>query len=132
MPTTDPIADMLTRMRNANQALHPNVRMPSSKVKEELAKLLLTEGFIDGYHVEDAQVGKELVLTLRYREDRSRVIQGLRRVSSPGRRVYRGAAELPRVRGGVGVSVVSTSEGILTDREARRRAIGGEIVCEVW
>ena len=129
---SDPIADMLTRIRNANTALHPVTSMPSSKLKEELAKILSSEGYIDGYKVEDATVGKELTVTLRYTNGRDRVLHGLRRISSPGRRVYKGAGELDRVLGGLGVSVVSTSEGLLTDREARRRKIGGEILCEVW
>jgi small subunit ribosomal protein S8 len=129
---SDPIADMLTRIRNANTALHPVTSMPSSKLKEELAKILSSEGYIDGYKVEDASVGKELTVTLRYTNGRDRVLHGLRRISSPGRRVYKGAGELDRVLGGLGVSVVSTSEGLLTDREARRRKIGGEILCEVW
>ena len=129
---TDPIADMLTRIRNANQALHPHVSMPSSKLKEEVAKILSSEGYLDGYKVEDAKVGKELTITLRYLNDRERVLQGLRRISTPGRRVYKGAGDLERVRGGIGVSIVSTSDGLLTDREARRRKVGGEVLCEVW
>lgn len=129
---SDPIADMLTRIRNANTALHPVASMPSSKLKEELAKILSSEGYIDGYKVEEASVGKELTVTLRYTNGRDRVLHGLRRISSPGRRVYKGAGELDRVLGGLGVSVVSTSDGLLTDREARRRKIGGEILCEVW
>ncbi len=129
---TDPISDMLTRIRNANQALHPETSMPSSKLKVEIAKILAAEGFVDGYREEDARVGKELTVRLRYGNDRTRVLKGLRRVSKPGRRVYKGAAELPRVQGGIGVAIVSTSNGLLTDREARRREIGGEILCEVW
>jgi small subunit ribosomal protein S8 len=129
---TDPIADMLTRIRNANQALHPKVSMPSSKLKEEIAKILSSEGYLDGYKVDDAKVGKELTITLRYLNDRDRVLNGVRRVSTPGRRVYKGATDLERVRGGIGVSIVSTSDGLLTDREARRRKVGGEVLCEVW
>ena len=129
---TDPIADMLTRIRNANLALHPKVSMPSSKLKEEVAKILSSEGYVDGYKVEDAKVGKELTVTLRYQNDRDRVLNGIRRISSPGHRVYKGATELDRVRGGLGVSIVSTSDGLLTDREARRRKVGGEVLCEVW
>lgn len=129
---SDPIADMLTRVRNANQALHPQVSMPSSKAKEEIAKLLSSEGYLDGYKVEDAPVGKKLTVTLRYSNDRERVLHGIRRISSPGRRVYKGTGDLDRVRGGLGVSIVSTSEGLLTDREARRRKVGGEVLCEVW
>ena len=129
---TDPIADMLTRIRNANTALHPQVSMPSSKLKEEVATILASEGFLDSYKVEDAKVGKKLTVTLRYSYDRDRVLNGIRRISSPGRRVYKGATDLERVRGGIGVSIVSTSDGLLTDREARRRKVGGEVLCEVW
>ncbi|MCP4305090.1 MAG: 30S ribosomal protein S8 [bacterium] len=129
---TDPIADMLTRVRNANQALHPQVSMPSSKLKEEIAKLLSSEGYLDGYKVEEAPVGKKLTVTLRYSNDRERVLHGIRRISTPGRRVYKGTGDLDRVQGGLGVSIVSTSEGLLTDREARRRKVGGEVLCEVW
>lgn len=129
---TDPIADMLTRLRNANTALHPEVSMPSSQLKEEIAKILASEGYVDSYKVEDARVGKKLTVTLRYADNRTRVIQGLRRVSKPGHRIYKGAKELDRVRGGIGVSIVSTSDGLLTDREARRRNVGGEVLCEVW
>ena len=129
---TDPIADMLTRIRNANTALHPQVSMPSSNLKEEIAKILASEGFLDSYKVEDAKVGKKLTVTLRYSDDRDRVLKGVRRISTPGHRVYKGATDLERVRGGIGVSIVSTSDGLLTDREARRRNVGGEILCEVW
>jgi small subunit ribosomal protein S8 len=129
---TDPIADMLTRIRNANQALHPEAIMPSSKLKEQIAKILSEEGFVDGYQVEDARVGKALTVRLRYQNGRVRVLKGIRRISKPGNRVYRGAAKIPRVAGGIGVSIVSTSEGLLTDREARKRNVGGEVLCEVW
>jgi len=129
---TDPISDMLTRIRNANQALHAETSMPSSKLKVEIAKILAAEGFVDGYKEEEARVGKTLTVRLRYGNDRTRVLQGVRRVSKPGRRVYKGATELPRVQGGIGVAIVSTSNGLLTDREARRRQVGGEILCEVW
>ena len=129
---TDPISDMLTRIRNANQALHPETSMPSSKLKVEIAKILAAEGFVDGFKEDEARVGKTLTVRLRYGDDRVRVLKGLRRVSKPGRRVYKGAKELPRVQGGIGVAIVSTSNGLLTDREARRREVGGEILCEVW
>ena len=129
---TDPIADMLTRIRNANQALHPETSMPSSKLKVEIAKILATEGFVDSYKEEDAPVGKQLTVRLRYGKDRSRVLQGIQRVSKPGRRVYKGSTDITRVQGGIGVSIVSTSNGLLTDREARRRKVGGEILAEVW
>jgi small subunit ribosomal protein S8 len=129
---TDPIADMLTRLRNANQALHMEASMPSSKLKVEIAKILAAEGFVDGYREEDDRVGKRLTVRLRYGSDRSRVLRGIRRVSRPGHRVYKGAAELPRVHGGIGVAIVSTPNGLLTDREARGRNLGGEVLCEVW
>jgi small subunit ribosomal protein S8 len=129
---TDPVADMLTRIRNANQALHETVSMPSSKLKEEIARILAAEGYIDSFDVLAEGPKRDLTLRLKYGTDRSRVLHGVRRVSKPGRRVYSAASELPRVRGGLGVSVVSTSQGVLTDREARRRRLGGEILCEVW
>jgi len=129
---TDPIADMLTRIRNANVALNPEVRMPDSKAKQEIAKILAGEGFIEGYSVEPAAPGRDLIIKMRYTEDRNRVIQGLNRISKPGRRVYSGFKDLPRVQGGLGIAIVSTSQGVLADREARRRRLGGEILCEVW
>jgi len=129
---TDPIADMLTRIRNANMALHPETTMPSSRIKEDIARILSEEGFIDGWKTEDASVGSELTVRLRYDSDRKSVLQGLRRVSKPGNRVYKGAQNINRIRGGIGVSIVSTSSGLMTDREARRRNVGGEVLCEVW
>ena len=123
---------MLTRIRNANLVLQPETSMPSSKLKVEVAKILASEGFVDGYKDEEAPVGRTLTLRLKYGEDRTRVLQGLKRISKPGRRVYRGATKIDRVRGGLGVSILSTSEGLLTDREARRRKLGGEVICEVW
>lgn len=129
---TDPIADMLTRIRNAVAVGHDAVTMPSSKQKEEVARILTEEGYINRYDIAEAGPGKALTITLRYGDRRKPVIQGLRRVSKPGHRVYRGVTELPRVQGGLGVAVVSTSQGLLPDREARRRRLGGEIVCEVW
>jgi len=129
---TDPIADMLTRIRNANQALHPETAMPSSKLKEEIARILSEEGFIDSWRTADGEVGTELVVRLRYGTDRKRVLQGIQRVSKPGNRVYAGATNIGRVRGGIGVSIVSTSEGVMTDRDARRRNVGGEVLCKVW
>jgi small subunit ribosomal protein S8 len=129
---TDPIADMLTRLRNANQALHPEVTMPSSKIKEGIAEILAAEGYVDSFKVEDANVGRALTIRLRYGDDRGRVLQGIQRVSSPGRRVYKPARDVRRVQGGLGVAILSTSQGLLTDREARRRNVGGEILCEVW
>ncbi|OFW53824.1 MAG: 30S ribosomal protein S8 [Actinobacteria bacterium RBG_16_70_17] len=129
---TDPVADMLTRLRNANLALHESVLMPSSHLREEIARILAAEGYIAGYGVRAAGNKRELEVRLKYGSDRSRTIQGLRRVSRPGRRVYAAADELPRTRGGLGVVVISTSQGLMPDREARRRKLGGEILCEVW
>ena len=129
---TDPVADMLTRIRNANMALHPTVAMPSSKLKEQIATILVSEGYVESFDVQVDGPHRMIDLTLRYGKDRGRVIMGLRRISKPGRRVYAGASELPRVNGGLGVSVISTSQGLLPDREARRRRLGGEILCEVW
>ncbi len=129
---TDPIADMLTRIRNANLALQEQVKMPSSKIKEEIAKVLAAEGYVAGFEVGPADPGKELTVSLSYTEDRQRVLQGLKRISKPGRRRYAGASDVPRVQGGLGVTIVSTSQGLLVDRECRRRKLGGEIICEVW
>ena len=131
---TDPIADMLTRLRNANQARHKTVTMPSSRLKEEVAKLLAAEGYVDGYDVEFVEPGKEITIRLKYvgKGNRDRVLQGVKRISSPGRRIYKGADALPRSQGGLGTVVVSTSQGLLSDREARKRRLGGELMCEVW
>lgn len=130
--TTDPIADMLTRIRNAVAVGHERVAMPASKQKVNIAKILADEGFIDRYDVVENGHRSELELVLRYAERRRPVILGLKRVSRPGHRVYAGARELPRVQGGLGVAVVSTSQGLMPDREARKRRLGGEIICEVW
>ncbi len=130
--TTDPIGDMLTRIRNAVAVGHERVAMPSSKVKVGIAQILVDEGFIDRFEVADEGFRRELELVLRYGEKRRPVIEGIKRISKPGHRVYRGSRELPRVQGGIGVAVVSTSQGLLPDREARRRRLGGEILCEVW
>lgn len=129
---TDPIADMLTRIRNAVAVGHERVAMPSSKMKVGIAQILVDEGFIDRYEVTENGHRNQLELVLRYGERRRPVIEGIKRVSRPGHRIYRGSGELPRVQGGLGVAVVSTSQGLLPDREARRRRLGGEIVCEVW
>jgi small subunit ribosomal protein S8 len=134
MTMTDPIADMLTRIRNANVALHDKVRMPSSKQKEALARILQQEGYIQGFDVADesGRPGKVLTISMKYTPERSRTISGLRRVSKPGLRVYSQATKVPRVLGGLGIAVVSTSQGLMTDREARKRNMGGEVLCEVW
>jgi small subunit ribosomal protein S8 len=134
MTMTDPIADMLTRIRNANVAMHDDVQMPSSKLKEALAAVLQKEGYIQSFRVdqEEGKPSKTLTIDMKYSEARERVITGIRRVSKPGLRVYTKADAVPRVLGGLGVAVVSTSKGLLTDREARRQRIGGEILCYVW
>lgn len=134
MTMTDPIADMLTRIRNANVAMHDDVTMPSSKLKEALAQVLEREGYIAGYRVTDQpdRPGKALTIDMKYSPDRRRVISGVRRVSTPGLRVYTKADGIPRVLGGLGVAVVSTSKGLMSDREARKRRMGGEVLCYVW
>src|ERR687893_404549 len=134
MTMTDPIADMLTRLRNANVAFHDEVRMPSSKLKEALAAILQREGYIDGWSTAPAgeRPGDVLTVQMKYTPDRVRTISGLQRVSKPGLRVYRKADRLPRVLGGLGVAVLSTSQGLMTDREARERHMGGEVLCYVW
>jgi len=131
---TDPIADMLTRVRNANTAMHDDVRMPSSKQKIALAQILQKEGYIEGYEVSPSPkgVGDVLTIKMKYSADRDRTISGLRRISTPGLRVYRKASDVPRVLGGLGVAVLSTSQGLMTDREARKRKVGGEVLCYVW
>ncbi len=134
MTMTDPIADMLTRVRNANTAMHDVVRMPSSKLKASLAGILLREGYIAGFQVtnNEGKPGSTLEIEMKYSPERARTISGIQRVSKPGLRVYRQADQIPRVLGGLGVAVLSTSQGLLTDREAYKRHVGGEIVCFVW
>ena len=134
MTMSDPITDMLTRIRNANTAHFDTVRMPGSKLKESLAAILVEEGYISGYSVneEAGKPGKTLEITMKYSPDRTRTISGIKRVSKPGLRIYAQADRLPRVLGGMGVAVVSTSKGLMTDREARKRRIGGEVLCYVW
>jgi small subunit ribosomal protein S8 len=131
---TDPIADMLTRVRNANVAMHDTVRMPSSRLKESLAVILEREGYIAGHKTikQEGRPGEVLEIALKYTTDRARVIGGLKRVSKPGLRIYCRADGLPRVLGGLGVAVLSTSKGLMTDREARKHRLGGEVLCYVW
>jgi len=135
MTMTDPIADMLTRLRNANQAYHDRVSMPYSKIKANIAEVLRSEGYIASWSVEEPEnggVGKQLVIELKYGQNRERSLSGIKRVSKPGLRVYAKAQELPRVLGGLGVAIISTSQGLLTDRQARKRRIGGEVLAYVW
>jgi small subunit ribosomal protein S8 len=129
---TDPIADMLTRIRNGAMARHDRVEMPHSKLKEHVAGVLKTEGYVDDVRVSEGEEPKMLVVVLRYGRDRQSAIDGLRRVSTPGRRVYVRHDRIDRVCSGMGISILSTSRGVMTDREARRQRVGGELLCEVW
>ena len=131
---TDPIADMLTRIRNANKALHESTEMPSSKLKEQIARILTEEGYVRGYRIEEREdlPYKVLVVDLKYGRGRERVLTGLKRISKPGRRIYAGKDRLPRVLGGMGTAILSTSRGVITSRTAEREGIGGEVICFVW
>jgi small subunit ribosomal protein S8 len=135
MTMTDPIADMLARLRNANQAYHDRVQMPYSKIKANIAEVLKTEGYISTWAVEEPEegaVGRTLTVELKYGPSRERSLAGIRRVSKPGLRVYARSQELPKVLGGLGVAIISTSQGLLTDRQARKRGVGGEVLAYVW
>jgi len=132
MAVTDPIADMLTRIRNANLARHEHVSIPASKLKLEIAKVLKAQGYIQKYDLVDDKRHGQIRVHLRYDQGGDPIIAGIRRVSRPGLRVYVDSEGLPRVMGGLGVAVLSTSRGVLTDREARRRGVGGEVLCHVW
>lgn len=132
MTMTDPVADMLTRLRNASSAHHDSVSMPNSKLKSHIAEILKTEGYITDWKVEDARVGKTLTLTLKFGPDREPSIAGIKRVSKPGLRVYAKSTELPEVLGGLGVAILSTSSGLLTDRQAVKKGVGGEVLAYVW
>jgi small subunit ribosomal protein S8 len=129
---TDPIADMLTRIRNANRALHDSASMPTSRMKEEIARILKEEGYIKDYRVVPAEPVAQLVIELKFARDRRRVITDLKRVSKPGRRVYAQKDRLPRVLGGLGTAIMSTSSGIITSRQAAERGVGGEVIAFVW
>jgi small subunit ribosomal protein S8 len=132
MTMTDPIADMLTRLRNANSAYHDQVAMPHSKLKVSIAEILQREGYIASHRTEDAEVGKVLVIELKYGRNRERSIAGLRRISKPGLRVYAKSTNLPRVLGGLGVAIISTSHGLQTERQAYKNGVGGEVLAYVW
>ncbi|NLV79318.1 MAG: 30S ribosomal protein S8 [Rhodococcus sp.] len=132
MTMTDPIADFLTRLRNANTAYHDEVKLPSSKIKVNIAEILKREGYIADYRVEDAEVGKTLIVDLKYGPSRERSLAGVRRVSKPGLRVYAKSTNLPKVLGGLGVAIISTSSGLLTDRQAAKQGVGGEVLAYVW
>ena len=132
MTMTDPIADMLTRVRNANSAYHDSVSMPHSKIKTHIAEILQQEGYIAGWRSEDGEKGKVLTIDLKYGPNRERSIAGVRRVSKPGLRVYAKAGNLPKVLGGLGVAIISTSSGLLTDRQANKKGVGGEVLAYVY
>lgn len=135
MTMTDPIADMLTRLRNANSAHHESTSMPHSKIKVGIAEILKSEGYIQDFQVKEpaeGEVGKTLTLTLKYGDDRQRSIAGIRRISKPGLRVYAKSTNLPKVLGGMGIAIISTSQGLLTDRQAHQKSVGGEVLAYVW
>ncbi len=132
MSMTDPIADMLARIRNASTAMHDDVTIPASKIKANIAKILQEEGYVDAVETVEVEGHPAIKIKLRYSETRERAISGIRRISKPGRRVYRGSQELPRVLGGLGVAIISTSHGVMTDKQARRAKVGGEVLAYVW
>ncbi|MCB4208280.1 30S ribosomal protein S8 [Arthrobacter sp. UM1] len=132
MTMTDPVADMLTRLRNANSAYHESVSMPFSKLKARVADILKAEGYIKDWSEEEAEVGKTLTLTLKFGPQRERSIAGIRRISKPGLRVYAKSTNLPHVLGGLGIAILSTSSGLLTDRQAAKKGVGGEVLAYVW
>jgi small subunit ribosomal protein S8 len=132
MTMTDPVADMLTRLRNASSAHHDDVSLPGSKLKERIAEILKREGYITDWKVEDARVGTTLSLSLKYGPNREPAVEGIKRVSKPGLRVYAGSSEIPSVLGGLGIAILSTSSGLLTDREAEQKGVGGEVLAYVW
>lgn len=132
MSVTDPISDMLTRIRNANQMRYNEVVIPSSNVKLEMVKILKSEGYIENYKVEKNEVQNNIIVTLKYGKNKERVISGLKRISKPGLRVYAKAEEIPTVLNGLGISIVSTSKGIMTGKEARKENLGGEVLAYVW
>ena len=129
---TDPVADMLARIRNANKALHEKTEMPTSRLKEQIARILKEEGYIKGFRVEKGDAFDTLVIDLKFGRNRQRVLSDLKRVSKPGRRVYARKDRLPRVLGGMGISILSTSAGIVTSRTAQEKGVGGEVICFVW
>ena len=128
----DPVADYLTRVRNALRADHPEVEIPSSRLKKEMTRILVEQGHLNGYEVEPTAVGESIRIQLKYTDDRDPVISGMRRISRPGRRRYVGGDELPRVQGGMGTAIISTSSGVMTGHEAKQKGVGGEVVAYVW
>lgn len=132
MVMTDPIADMLTRIRNANNAGHANVEIPSSNIKKSIAEILLQEGYIKAFDIKDDGKQGTLTVNLKYLDDKQKVIRGIKRISKPGLRIYANKDELPRVLNGLGIAIISTSNGIMTDKAARKNGVGGEVICYVW
>ena len=132
MSASDPISDLLTRIRNGLQADHDDVQLPASRLKTEIARILTEQGYVEAYSVEQGRVGQMLTVTLKYTEDRKPVIAGMARVSKPGRRHYVGSDEVPKVQGGMGTTIISTSRGVMTGHDARRAGVGGELVAKVW
>jgi small subunit ribosomal protein S8 len=132
MIVTDPIADMLTRIRNANQMRYKEVEVPASKLKYEIAKILKNEGFIQGYKVDKKETQDNIILNLKYGQKKERVITGLKRISKPGLRVYAKAEDLPTVLNGLGIAIISTSKGLMTDKQARKEQLGGEVLAYIW
>ncbi|PWM38957.1 MAG: 30S ribosomal protein S8 [Clostridiales bacterium] len=132
MQITDPIADLLTRIRNANAAKHETVSIPASNMKKAICQILLDEGYIKDMKIEDDGLQGNIVLTLKYGENKTRIIQGLKRISKPGLRIYAGREDMPRVMKGLGVAIVSTSKGVMTDKQARKLGVGGEVLAFVW
>lgn len=132
MTMTDPVADMLTRIRNANIAGHATVEIPASKIKKNIAEILLKEGYIKGFEVVEGDVQNTIKVQMKYASDKTRVITGIQRVSKPGLKVYVKADEVPKVLGGLGIAIISTSNGLITDKEARKLGVGGEVICYVW
>ncbi|MDO5040931.1 MAG: 30S ribosomal protein S8 [Peptoniphilus sp.] len=129
---TDPIADMLTRIRNANNAKHKSVDIPASNMKKEISRILLDEGYIKNYEVIDDDKQGVIRIDFKYGENNEKVISGIKRISKPGLRVYAQSSDLPKVLGGLGIAIISTSKGIITDKEARKSNVGGEVICYVW
>ena len=132
MQITDPIADLLTRIRNANAAKHESVTIPASNMKKAICQILLDEGYVKDVKVEDDGLQGNIVVTLKYGENKTRIIQGLKRISKPGLRIYAGVEDMPRVRKGLGTAIVSTSKGVMTDKQARKLGVGGEVLAYVW
>ena len=132
MQITDPIADLLTRIRNANAAKHESVSIPASNMKKAICQILLDEGYIKEMKVEDDGLQGNIVVTLKYGENKTRIIQGLKRISKPGLRIYAGVEDMPRVRKGLGTAIVSTSKGVMTDKKARKLGVGGEVLAYIW